>query len=139
MPRMARGGVAGGLLSGPAGPGGILLWQPRLLLAATVQVHPQEALVFARIITAQTTPDGIDSAIRIAQEQLPGVREQPGFGGFYLLADRNSGKLVTISLWESYEDLRTIESRAAQLRGRAAGEIGGATLGADIYDVAVHA
>jgi heme-degrading monooxygenase HmoA len=96
-------------------------------------------LVFARIITAQTTPDGIDSAIRIAQEQLPVVREQPGFGGFYLLADRNSGKLVTISLWESYEDLRTIESRAAQLRGRAAGEIGGATLGVDIYDVAVHA
>ena len=94
--------------------------------------------MFARVISAQTAPDGIDSAIRIAQEQLPSVREQPGFSGFYLLADRTSGKVVTISLWESSEDLRTVESRAAQLRGDAAAEIG-VTPGVDIYEVAVQA
>jgi hypothetical protein len=47
-------------------------------------------LVFARVISAQNAADGLDSAIRIAQEQLPGIRDQPGFSGFYLLADRTS-------------------------------------------------
>jgi heme-degrading monooxygenase HmoA len=96
-------------------------------------------LVFARVISAQTAPDGVDSAVRIAQEQLPGVREQPGFSGFYLLADRTSGKLVTISLWQSHEDLRAVEAPAAQLRGRAAGELGVTTSGVNVYEVAVAA
>jgi heme-degrading monooxygenase HmoA len=96
-------------------------------------------LVFARVISAQTAPDGVDSAIRIAQEQLPGMREQPGFSGFYLLADRTSGKLVTISLWQCGEDLRAVEARAAQLRGTVAGEMGVATPGVEIYEVAVEA
>jgi heme-degrading monooxygenase HmoA len=96
-------------------------------------------LVFARVISAQTAADGVDSAIRVAREQLPGVREQPGFSGFCLLADRTSGKLLTISLWRSREDLRTVEARAAQLRDTVAGERGVATPGVDIYKVAVEA
>lgn len=96
-------------------------------------------LVFARVILAQTRPDGVDSAIRSAQEQLPAVREQPGFSSFYLLADRTAGKLLTISLWQSREDLRTVEARAAQLRDTVAGEMGVATPAVDIYEVAVEA
>ena len=95
--------------------------------------------MFARVISAQTAPDGVDSAIRIAQEQLPGARGQPGFRGFYLLADRTSGKLLTISLWQSREDLRTVEAHAAQLRDTAAGEIGAATSGVEVYEVAIEA
>ena len=95
--------------------------------------------MFARVISAQTTPDGVDNAIRIAQEQLPDPRGQPGFSGFYLLADRAAGKLVTISLWESYDDVRAVESRAAQLRGEASAEIGVTTSGVDVLEVAVRA
>jgi heme-degrading monooxygenase HmoA len=81
-------------------------------------------LVFARAISAQTAPDGSDRAIWIAQEQLLGVREQPGFSSFYLLANRTSGKLLTISLWQSREDLRIVEACAARLRDTVAGQIG---------------
>jgi heme-degrading monooxygenase HmoA len=95
--------------------------------------------MFARVISAQSEPEGVDSAIRIAQEQLPGAREQPGFSGFYLLADRTSGKLLTISLWQSHEDLRRVESRAAQSRGQAAAEMEVATPGVTIYEVAIQA
>jgi heme-degrading monooxygenase HmoA len=106
-----------------------------------VQVHPQEVLVFARVISAQNAADLLDRAIRIAQQQLPGIRDQPGFSGFYLLADRTSGKLMTISLWQSREDLRRVKSRSARLRSKAAGEIeiGVNTPRVDIYEVAVQA
>jgi len=46
---------------------------------------------------------------------------------------------MTISLWDSCEDLHAVESRAAQLRGTAAGEIGVAAPRVDIYEVAVRA
>jgi heme-degrading monooxygenase HmoA len=95
--------------------------------------------MFARVISAQTAPEGVDSAIRIAQEQLPGARKQPGFSGFYLLADRTSGKLLTISLWQSHAGLHRVESRAAQTRGHAAAEMEVTTPGVDIYEVAVQA
>jgi heme-degrading monooxygenase HmoA len=96
-------------------------------------------LVFARVISAQTRPEGVDGAIRIAQQQLADTREQPGFTGFYLLADRAAGKLVTISLWDSCHDVRAVESRAARLREEAAVEIGIAAPAVGIYEVAVQA
>jgi heme-degrading monooxygenase HmoA len=95
--------------------------------------------VFARVISAQSMPEGVDGAIRIAQEQLPDARQQPGFRGFYLLADRHAGKLVTISLWDTYDDVRAVETRAAQLRRDAAGEIGFGAPAVDVYEVAVQA
>ena len=76
--------------------------------------------MFARVITGQTTPDGFDGLIRFAQEQLPGTQAQPGFQGFYLLTDRDTGELVTISLWDTWEDVRAAEAYAAQLNSEAA-------------------
>ena len=76
--------------------------------------------MFARVITGQTTPDGFDGLIRFARERLPGTQAQPGFQGFYLLTDRDTGELVTISLWDTWEDVRAAEAYAAQLNSEAA-------------------
>jgi heme-degrading monooxygenase HmoA len=71
--------------------------------------------MFARVITAQAGAEGFDNAIRLAQQQLPGARQQPGFQGFYLLTDVETGKLITISLWETREQMEAVG------RGTAAG------------------
>jgi heme-degrading monooxygenase HmoA len=76
--------------------------------------------MFARVITGQTTPDGFDGLIRFTRERLPGTQAQPGFKGFYLLTDRDTGELVTISLWDTWEDVRAAEAYAAQLNSEAA-------------------
>jgi heme-degrading monooxygenase HmoA len=93
--------------------------------------------VFARVICAQTAPDGIDGALRIAEEQLPGARGQRGFKGFYLLADRSTGKLMTISLWDSADDVSAAETRAAQIRSKAMQAIGAAAPAIDTYQVEI--
>jgi heme-degrading monooxygenase HmoA len=72
-------------------------------------------VMFARVITAQAGADGFGNAVRLAQQQLPGARQQPGFQGFYLLTDVETGKLVTISLWETREQMEAVG------RGTAAG------------------
>lgn len=69
--------------------------------------------MFAHVVTAQAAAEGLDSLIRFSREQLPAIRRQPGFRGYYLLGDPVSGKLMTISLWETREHQQV---GAAQLR-----------------------
>jgi heme-degrading monooxygenase HmoA len=91
--------------------------------------------VIARVITAHAAPDGFDGVIRLAEEQLPNAQAQPGFKGFYLLADRDAGNLVTISFWDTQEDVRPVEARAARLTRQAAESAGVATDPVKIYQV----
>jgi heme-degrading monooxygenase HmoA len=91
--------------------------------------------MFMRVISAQATPEGFDSVIRFAREQLPDFQAQPGFTGFYLLTDRDTGDLMTISLWGTQEDVQQVEARAAQVRREAAESTGVAQPSARIYQV----
>ena len=95
--------------------------------------------MFARVITTQVDPGGVDAVIRVAHEQLPEARDEPGFTGFYLLADREAGRLMTISLWETRDDVLAAEAKAAQLRSRMAQSAGVPVPDVDVYEVAVRA
>jgi heme-degrading monooxygenase HmoA len=64
--------------------------------------------MFARVITAQAGAEGFDGTIRLAEQQLPGAREMPGFAGYYLLTDAETGKVVIISLWETREQMDAV-------------------------------
>ena len=69
--------------------------------------------MFAHIVTAQAEAEGFDNLTRMVRAGLPGIPQQPGFGGFYLLRDPESDKLMTISLWDTKEDLEASVARAA--------------------------
>ena len=61
--------------------------------------------MYARVTTTQGNPDQIDEAINIVRDLiLPAAQERSGFSGYLLLADRGTGKGITISLWESEAD-----------------------------------
>lgn len=47
-----------------------------------------------------------------------------GIQRLYLLTDRDAGNLATISLWGTWEDVRRVEARAAQVRSEAAESTG---------------
>jgi heme-degrading monooxygenase HmoA len=64
--------------------------------------------MFARVITVQVGREGFDKLIGLAEQQLPGARQRPGFQGFYLLADDETGKLMNISLWETREQMQEV-------------------------------
>src|ERR1700746_862726 len=69
-------------------------------------------VMFARVITAQAGAEGLDGAVRHAGQQLPGARQMPGFKGYYLLTDAETGKLVIISLWETREQMDAVTAAA---------------------------
>jgi heme-degrading monooxygenase HmoA len=95
--------------------------------------------MIARVVTTDVSPDGMEGALRVVHEQLPDARHQPGFTGFYLLADREAGKLVTVSLWDSRESLLAVEARAAELTSQTERSGGMAVLDSTVYEVVVQA
>ena len=63
--------------------------------------------MYARVSKRQIQSGQVDEAVRILRDQtVPTLREQRGFKGGLVLTDRNTGKLITISLWETEVDLR---------------------------------
>ena len=64
----------------------------------------------ARVTTSQARSEAVEEAIRIVQESiLPAARQQPGFRGLIHLADRGTGKGLTLSLWETEAAMRASE------------------------------
>lgn len=94
--------------------------------------------MFARVSTYQGPTDQIDQGVRFAQENIvPRVQEVEGFEGVYFLVDRQSGKTLSITLWESEEAMRASEEEANQLRSETAEAGGQDVRGVDRYEVAI--
>jgi heme-degrading monooxygenase HmoA len=96
--------------------------------------------MFARVISAQAGTRGFDSFIRVAGEQLPGARQQAGFKGFYLLTDAESGKIITISLWETREQMEAVGAgRPGGIQDPAIPATGLTQPHLETYEVTMHA
>jgi uncharacterized protein len=94
---------------------------------------------FARLVTAQAGAQGFDDFIRFAQQQLPSFRQQPGFKGFYLLTDAGSGKVITVSLWDTREQMAAVEAQGARMTAQAAPATGLTPLQRETYEVSMQA
>lgn len=80
--------------------------------------------MYARVSTIQGPTDQLDQGLeRMKTEIVPSVK-QLGAQGIISLADRTTGKSLTITLWDTEEDLRESEEQANQLRRQAAEGIG---------------
>jgi hypothetical protein len=92
----------------------------------------------ARVSSLEGSPSNVDENVtRVGDETLPKVRELDGSVGVIGLADRTSGRVTVITLWESADALRQSEQQADRLREQAA-KSGGQRIGnVDRYEVAV--
>jgi heme-degrading monooxygenase HmoA len=67
--------------------------------------------VHARVVSMEILPINMEEAIRIYRDLVvPAANEEPGFGGALMLADPYTGEGLSISLWESEEDMRASEA-----------------------------
>jgi heme-degrading monooxygenase HmoA len=62
--------------------------------------------MYARVTIFQVLPGKIDEAISVFWNSVvPAANEQKGHKGHYLLTDRENGKGISISLWETEADM----------------------------------
>jgi heme-degrading monooxygenase HmoA len=92
--------------------------------------------MFARVSTFEGDPEQVDELTRYAEEQVvPALRELDGFNGVLGFADRQSGKVLAVTLWESEQAMRASEEAANQLRDESAEAAGETIAGVERYEV----
>ena len=94
--------------------------------------------MFARVSTYRGDPGQIDGGLNYARENIvPRVQQVDGFEGVYYLVDRESGKALSITLWESEEALRASEEEANQLRSESADSASATIESVERYEVGI--
>jgi heme-degrading monooxygenase HmoA len=93
--------------------------------------------VYARSTTVQAQPDAIDAGIaQVRDEVMPALQAMDGCVGISLLVDRESGRCIATTAWETEEAMHESAERAASLRARAAEAFGGNAT-AEEWEIAV--
>jgi len=77
----------------------------------------------------------MDKAASVLAEQVvPGLKEQKGFAGLTASADKSAGILGILSMWQTEADLEASSSAVGKLRGNAIDAIGGRLGGVENFE-----
>lgn len=95
--------------------------------------------MFARLQTFHQSAEKLDELADVVREQIAVTPQPPGFRGFNFLVDRENGKALLISFWESEEDVRRLEANNAAMREHVKAETGVESPMAEIFEVALQA
>ena len=91
----------------------------------------------ARSTSIQAQNSNIDAGIAyVRDEVMPALQDMDGYVGLSLLVDRESGRCIATSAWETEDALRTSTEQAAPLRDRAT-EIFGGDVTVDPWEIGV--
>ena len=91
--------------------------------------------MFARVSTYDKGDDALVDGFNSVTDQL---REVDGFKGAYFLIDREGGKAMSVTLWESNDALEASVDRANQMRDEATSQADTSTVSVDHYEVAIE-
>jgi len=83
-------------------------------------------IVYARTTTIAAQPSSIDAGIAyVRDEVMPALQDMAGYVGLSLMVNRQTGRCIATSAWESDEAQRASAERIAPVRDQAAATFGG--------------
>ena len=92
--------------------------------------------MFARVSEWSVPSECQDEALRAAEEHIgPALRKQVGYCGDLLLGDRQSGKMLTVTLWEDEQAMHATDEALHWFRSYSAWQTGGTTESTGHYEV----
>ena len=94
--------------------------------------------MFARMTTLRGSAASVADGIKAAQEQvIPAAQKMSGFKGMIALADRSSGTMIGITLWDSEDAMRQSAEAANRLRSASAASGGAEIVSVEQFEVVV--
>jgi len=92
--------------------------------------------VYARVSILEGPPDKIDEGLIYFREEVePAWETDPGFKGAIVLNDRQRGRTLAVTFWESEETMRAMEEDANRVRSKVAETTGQEIVGVERYEV----
>ena len=93
--------------------------------------------MYARSTTLTADPQRMDDGIRsVRDEIMPAVQGMPGCIGLSMLVDRESGRCIVTTSWDSAESMAATAERVKDMRQRAMDTMGGRDMSVDEWEVA---
>jgi heme-degrading monooxygenase HmoA len=66
--------------------------------------------MYARIVNVQLQPAKVDEGSRIVKDSIvPAMKNQKGFKGQLFFTQPDTGKAISINLWETEDDMTSFE------------------------------
>ena len=92
--------------------------------------------MFARITRFDVRSERLREGRREIEEHvLPALEMQAGYGGVLLLADPESGKMISVTLWEDEQKMHATDEAAHWFRTFGAEAFDGSVTDIEIYEV----
>ena len=92
--------------------------------------------MFARVTRLAVSPEHLYEGNHAIEEHLvPALRMQAGYDGGLLLADPESGKMISVTLWEDEQKMHATDEAAHWFRIFGAEAVDGSVTNVDTYEV----
>jgi hypothetical protein len=92
--------------------------------------------MFARVTQYTIRSEGLQQGHRAIEEHvIPALRIQDGYSGGLLLANPDSGKMLTVSLWENEQKMHATDEASHWFRAFGAESAGGTVADVETYEV----
>lgn len=113
-----------------------MLAADRCMTRSSLDGIKEARTLYARISTLAGSPGQIDEGLRYVRDNvLPQIQQQDGFKGMTTLANRESGKTLGITYWESEEALRASEEAAEKMHEDSAEALADTIAGVERFEV----
>lgn len=94
--------------------------------------------MYARSTTIMARPELIDAGIAMVRDEvMPDIMQMEGCTGLSLMCDRQSGRCIATSAWQTEEQMRATMDRLRPSRDRAAEVMGGGAPTVEEWEIAV--
>jgi heme-degrading monooxygenase HmoA len=94
--------------------------------------------VFARVSTYEIPPERAGEATGSFRQALGQIRELKGLAAVYLLVNAETGRLLTMTLWDNAAAMEASHVTASRLRTGAVRAVDGDVLSVDEFEVAAR-
>jgi len=94
--------------------------------------------VFARVSSYDIPPERADDATQSFQKAIGQIRAMKGLVAAYLLVNAETGRVLTMTLWDTAAAMDASHVTASRLRTDAVRTVGGDVLSIEEYEVAAR-
>jgi heme-degrading monooxygenase HmoA len=94
--------------------------------------------VYARVAVYELPRSRVDEGVLTFRDAAEGIRGLNGLTDVFFLVSHESGRAVTVTLWETAADMAASRVRATGARSRAARDVAGGVTSVEEFEVAFH-
>ncbi len=105
-------------------------------VAVLERFQPPKSGVWVRVTTAQADPAKVSDGISAVKSKgVPLAKKQPGARAFIQFVNRQSGKSLVATIWDTEKDLQNSEAASAALRQELSKQVGAPSPKVEVFEI----